>query len=155
MFSTLHPDWLFIKLIICRLDEQTKKKKQKQKETLNSECVSWPKKLHLKSKKYSLWYKDYSTINNERVLIFKVKHCWLSFQNRLGLSESTRVFVQHNIGFIKYYNSRTNIYMPACFLTKMAAIGKNDGSEIEQNQTGVYINDGIGCLIALLHTQYL
>lgn len=37
----------------------------------------------------------------------------------------------------------------------MAAIGKNDGSEIEQNETGVYINDGIGCLIALLHTQYL
>lgn len=57
-------------------------------------------------------------------------------QNHLGLSESTLVFVQHNIGFIKYHNSRTNIYMPACFLTKMAAIGKNDGSEIEQNKTG-------------------
>lgn len=29
--------------------------------------------------------------------------------------------------------------MPACFLTKMAAIGKNDGSEIEQNKTvGLY-----------------
>lgn len=26
--------------------------------------------------------------------------------------------------------------MPACFLTKMAAIGKNDGSEIERNKTG-------------------
>lgn len=25
--------------------------------------------------------------------------------------------------------------MPACFLTKMAAIGKDDGSEIEQNKT--------------------
>lgn len=47
----------------------------------------------------------------------------------------TLVFVQHNIGFIKYHNSRTNIYMPACFLTKMAAIGKDDGSEIEENKT--------------------
>lgn len=29
--------------------------------------------------------------------------------------------------------------MPACFLTKMAAIGKNDGSEIEQKKTvGLY-----------------
>lgn len=29
--------------------------------------------------------------------------------------------------------------MPACFLTKMAAIGKNDGSEIERNKTvGLY-----------------
>lgn len=29
--------------------------------------------------------------------------------------------------------------MPACFLTKMAAIGKNDGSEIEEKQTvGLY-----------------
>lgn len=29
--------------------------------------------------------------------------------------------------------------MPACFLTKMAAIGKNGGSEIEQNKTvGLY-----------------
>lgn len=29
--------------------------------------------------------------------------------------------------------------MPACFLTKMAAIGKNDGSEIEGNKTvGLY-----------------
>lgn len=44
------------------------------------------------------------------------------------------VFVQHNIGF-KYHNSRTNIYMPACFLTKMAGILKNDGSEIKQKQT--------------------
>lgn len=25
--------------------------------------------------------------------------------------------------------------MPACFLTKMAAIGKDDGSEIERNKT--------------------
>lgn len=53
-----------------------------------------------------------------------------------GSSESAPAFVQHNIGFIKYHNSRTNIYMPACFLTKkMAAIGKDDGSEIEQNKT--------------------
>lgn len=57
--------------------------------------------------------------------------------------------------------------MPACFLTKMAAIGKDDGSEIERNKTEkkrtkktkqklkVYINGGIVCLIVLLHTQYL
>lgn len=63
------------------------------------------------------------------------------------------MFVQHNIGFIKYYNSRTNIYMPACFLTKkMAAIGKKNGSEKEQKtKLEVYINGGIVCLIALLH----
>lgn len=53
--------------------------------------------------------------------------------------------------------------MPACFLTKMAAIGKDDGSEIERKKKNkktkqklkVYINGGIVCLIVLLHTQYL
>lgn len=45
--------------------------------------------------------------------------------------------------------------MPACFLTKMAAIGKNDGSEIEQTKTVGLYKWWYCCLIALLHTQYL
>jgi len=63
------------------------------------------------------------------------------FDNYVSKTGS-RVSVQLNIGFIKYHNSRTNIDMPACFLTKMAAIGKNDGSGIEEKQN-VDINVGI------------
>lgn len=108
---------------------------------LISELCLMTKKCTVNSKKYYLCYKDYSTIDSKTPPFLKVK-CSVNyvFQNHPELEcESTLVFVQHNIGFIKYHNSRTNIYMPACFLTKMAAIGKNDGSEIEQNKTvGLY-----------------
>lgn len=117
--------------------------------------VSHDKKCTVNSKKYDLCYKDYSTIDSKSLHFESEMSDSYVFQNHLGWSESTLRFVQHNIGFIKYHNSRTNIYMPACFLTKMAAIGKNDGSEIEQNKLYVYINGGIVCLLALLHTQYL
>lgn len=106
-------------------------------------CVSWSKKKTknktknhtVNSKKYYLCYKDYRIIDSKSLHF--VSEMFDSYH--LGLSGSSRVFDQHNRGFIKYHNSRTNIYMPACFLTKMAAIGKNDGSEIEQNKTvGLY-----------------
>lgn len=106
-------------------------------------CVSWSKKKTknktknhtVNSKKYYLCYKDYRIIDSKSLHF--VSEMFDSYH--LGLSGPSRVFDQHNRGFIKYHNSRTNIYMPACFLTKMAAIGKNDGSEIEQNKTvGLY-----------------
>lgn len=87
------------------------------------------------SKKYYLCYKVYRIIDSKSLHF--VSEMFDSYY--LGLSGPSQVFDQHNRGFIKYHNSRTNIYMPACFLTKMAAIGKNDGSEIEQNKTvGLY-----------------
>lgn len=93
------------------------------------------KKPTVNSKKYYLCYKDYRIIDSKSLHF--VSEMFDSYH--LGLSGPSRVFDQHNRGFIKYHNSRTNIYMPACFLTKMAAIGKNDGSEIEQNKTvGLY-----------------
>lgn len=89
-------------------------------------------KCTVNPKKYYLCYKYYSTIDSKS-LHLKVKVLDMSSKSS-RLCGSTLVFVQHNIGFIKYHNSRTNIYMPACFLTKMAAIGKDDGSEIEGNK---------------------
>lgn len=79
-------------------------------------------KCTVNPKKYYLCYKYYSTIESpqrESVGYHVVKMVLgsLVWRGPAGL-------VQHNIGFIKYHNSRTNIYMPACFLTKMAAIGK-------------------------------
>lgn len=102
-------------------------------------CVSYDQKKKtnhtVNSKKYYLCYKDYRIIDSKSLHF--VSEMFDSYHP--GLSRPSRVFDQHNRGFIKYHNSRTNIYMPACFLTKMAAIGKNDGSEIEQNKTvGLY-----------------
>lgn len=79
-------------------------------------------KCTVNPKKYYLCYKCYSPIESlqsERVGYYVVRIILgsLVWHGPTGL-------VQHNIGFIKYHNSRTNIYMPACFLTKMAAIGK-------------------------------
>lgn len=89
------------------------------------------KKHTVNSKKFYLFYKDYRIIDSKSLHFVS--------EMLIGLERPSRVFDQHNRGFIKYRNSRTNIYMPACFLTKMAAIAKDDGSEIEQNKTvGLY-----------------
>lgn len=85
-------------------------------------CVTDMAKCTVNPKKYYLCYKCYSPIESlqsERVGYYVVRIILgsLVWHGPAGL-------VQHNIGFIKYHNSRTNIYMPACFLTKMAAIGK-------------------------------
>lgn len=90
-------------------------------------------KCTVNPKKYYLCYKYYSTIDSKS-LHLKVKVLDIMLSKSSTVVCFNLVFVQHNIGFLKYHNSRTNIYMPACFLTKMAAIGKDDGSEIEGNK---------------------
>lgn len=124
-------DWLFLKLTRDHSSWYFFLEKHREALFLS---VSHDKKCTVNSKKYYLCYKDYSTIDSKSLHFESEMSDSYVFQNHLGWSESTLRFVQHNIGFIKYHNSRTNIYMPACFLTKMAAIGKNDGSEIEQNK---------------------
>lgn len=78
------------------------------------------------------------------------------YQLLLDVSEETLSTV-HLFSTVKYLlnnmNSGQHIYMPACFLTIVAANWKNDGSETKQ----IYkfnINVGIVLLIDLLHTQY-
>lgn len=105
---------------------------------LSFSSVSWQKKMYSKFQeilpllqRLQYYWQQKSSFLKVIINVFKIA---------LGSSESTPAFVQHNIGFIKY-NSRTNIDMPACFLTKMAALKKpkNDGSEIEEKQNCRFI----------------
>lgn len=116
LFKSCVLNWLYFKLAWD--NNQTR---YLQKNQSNKGCwflrVSW-RQCTVNSKKYDLCYKDYSTINSKSprfetetllIMIFKIVRAWAS---------PPWLFVQHNIGFIKYHNSRTNIYMPACFLTR-------------------------------------
>lgn len=96
----------------------------------------------------NLCYKDYSTIDRKKRSSFlKVKCIIKSYilffkkekKNQPGLWSDVNPSIcsaQYRI-FIKYHNSRTNIYMPACFLTKNGSYRKkDDGSEREGNKSG-------------------